>query len=379
MIFFKKLILNTVHGYKIKQYCLGNRDFIQKKKINGKTEWNLVSSLKPKKDQRIFYLKVNRIHDTSYICIQRWVDLAAYMDGFVFFVCDNKRLQEQILKRIYFHNQNFKFIKSNRSVIKNKLKKIIVVGGKKWRTIAHSMLTPFIHATQNQYSVSYNIDADDIEILLKPSIVAQAFFSAEAYANQKELDCFNLDMFVSRSFGVHWSFGCVYVRNPQKCLDVIKQNKNWLQNKELIKKYKTYYVQDTNWHDDNIDWLFTFLRDTNQLKLETFYIENAYVAHMPDRLLEHEWAFYFQWSKGYVRHPVLEYAYNDKRWAVIPIPNNLYKIDLNLSDKNKYEYLSEYHFCDSIFRENCLKSAFNRGMINQHVYNKYMDKNSASR
>lgn len=374
MNIIRKFKMHNFLGAKTKicRYYFFNIPFLQYIKDSGEKKWSLIKA-QGHSNQRIFYLKVNRIHRTSFTCIQRWTDLAHELNAFVYFVCDNKKLEYDILTNIWFHNLNFKFIPSDRKSLKKTIERIIVAGGAKWQKIAYSMITPFLHAAKYDFKHTYNIDADDIEILLRPKLIAKAFKKAEKYAENKKLDCFNLDMFVSRSFGTHWSFGCVYVRTPKKCIEVIKKNENWQTSQNLIEKFKTFYVLDTSWHDDNIDWLFTFLRDTHQLKLETFYIENAYVVHMPDIILEHEWAFYLHWNNGFVYHPILLNEYNDKRWYQLPIPNYVYKIDINLTDEDKFEYMNEYHYCDSIFREHCLYNAYIRNKINQKLYEKYQN------
>ena len=53
-----------------------------------------VNITKPAIGQRIFYLKVNRIHKTSFDCIQHWVNIISYLNGYIFFVCDNKKFNK---------------------------------------------------------------------------------------------------------------------------------------------------------------------------------------------------------------------------------------------------------------------------------------------
>ena len=67
-------------------------------------------------------------------------------------------------------------------------------------------LKVFIHAAKNKTQISYNIDADDILLCIEPKKIRDAFIKAEEYAYLKNLDLFNIDMFLSKSFGVHWSF-----------------------------------------------------------------------------------------------------------------------------------------------------------------------------
>ena len=237
------------------------------------------------------------------------------------------------------------------------------------------MLTPFLHAAKNNFNRSYNIDADDIRILLAPDLISKALEKAEEYADKKDLDCFNLDMFLSRSFGVIWSFGVVYVRTPAKCLEVLKNNANWKKNTDLITKYKTVYVFDDN-IIENIDLVFTFLIDTEQLKAETFYIENSRAVHMPDILLEYWWAFFLHWKDNNVFMPLLREFYNDDLWGTVPIAKGLVKIDLNLTDEDFWYHMNVTHGSmstgDYKLWGRCLEHAKYQGRVDKDTYDKYM-------
>lgn len=370
MEIIKKVKINLINRSSIKRVYLFGRAIYQYSKQNGKKKRQWVKSIRPSSQQRVFYLKVHRVHSTSFLCIQHWLDIAHELNAFCYFVCDNKEMEIAIYEKNLFHNDRFRFISSDQKTLKPVIEKLLHDGEDKWKRIAAAMLTPFVHADEHNYCSSYNIDADDIEILLRPELIAKAFIKAENYATENNLNCFNLDMFVSKTFGVHWSFGVVYVRTPKTCLEVIKNNTNWRENKKLIKKHQIDYL-DEFWF--NVDWLFTFLRDTKQLKLETFYIEKAYVVHMPDIILEHEWAFFFQWNNQKINHPVLLDLYNDQRWGALPIAPCVVKIDINLSEKDLHNFMNEFYFVDSKFRTSCLKSAKNRKLISPSLYEYYLN------
>lgn len=372
---FKKIKIKFRDGAPIRRFYLLGHPVFQFKIKNGKKRLSHVRKHKARHDQRVFYLKVNRLHRTSYQCIQHWVDIAAASNAFCYFVCDNKKMEYEIYKNILFHNLDFCFIPSDRKTLKSTVNQSLNDRHKKkWRIIAHSMLTPFLHAAKNNYARSYNIDADDIRILLAHNSVKNAFEKVEEYADQKELDCFNLDMFLSRSFGVLWSFGVVYVRTPKKCIEVLNNNVNWKENTELITKYKLGYVWDDR-ISDNIDLVFTFLRDTKQLRIETFYIENSRVVHMPDILLEYWWPFYIHWKNDSLHVPLLREFYNDDLWGTLPIAEGLVKIDLHLTDEDFWRHMNATYgpvsTPDYKLWNRCLEYAKHQERIDDDTYNKY--------
>ena len=52
----------------------------------------------------------------------------------------------------------------------------------------------------------------------------------------------------------------------------------------------------------------------------------------------------------------------------------IYKIDIKITDKDKFDYMNEYHYTDDIFREHCLQVALKRKVIKKSTYNQYMSK-----
>lgn len=325
----------------------------------------------PKKDQRIFYLKIHRKHATSYDCVQHWIDTIHRLDGFIYFVCDNSDMRAGLFdKPCFFYCLNFDFIKSDRKTLKKEVETLFngLESSRLWKRIGLSMLTPFTHAASNNYKNVYNIDADDIMILVRPSILAKAFMAAEKKSLNEKLDCLNLDMFVSKTLGVHWSFGVVLINEPKKILSIIKNNVNWRYEEETLKKFKICYAGKFNF---NIDWFFTFLRDTQKLKLKTFYIENAAVLHMPDRIVYPWWAFVITWSKDYTNLPVLQYVYHEKVWNKFKIPETLLKVDIGLSQDEYELFLSSFYHSDSSFEKDMANIAMQRGLIAEDVFKYY--------
>ena len=368
MRIIKKLRINFCNGDVVRRFYIFGKPVIEYKKTGHKRKWQLYHMPKPYKGQRVFYLKINRIHQTSFDCIQQWMDIVEKMDGFCYFVCDNKQMEYNVFtKPCWFHNKKFAFIPSDRKTLRSELKRILhnVEREKLWRRIASSMMTPFIHAAKHNYTRSYNIDADDIMLLAKSDALAKAFIKAEEYAEQHDLDCFNLDMFVSKTFGVHWSFGVVYVRKPQKCIGMVVKNTNWRENTTLIEQYKCVYLKHFNF---NVDWLFTFLRDTKQLNLKTFYIENAMVVHMPDIAISRHWAFMFQWRNNNINFPILRYLYADEIWQTLPIYKECVQINIGLSEKSYTDFLNEFYHSNHLFEHQMLDFALTRKILSKQQY-----------
>lgn len=373
-MFIKKIRIHMINGPEIRRIYLFNRPFIQYYYKDGtkKKKWNFCKYKHPRKDQRVFYLKINRIHQTSYDCIQHWMDAIARLDGFCYFVCDKKAMEYGVFEKpCWFYNDNYAFIPSDRKTLKTTLKKILskVEREKLWCRIASSMLTPFTHAAKHGFDKIYNIDADDIIILNKPELIAEALKKAELIAENKNIDCFNLDMFVSKSLGVHWSFGVVYIRNPQKCIDTLNKNTDWRTNVVLHNKFKTNYVNQWNF---NVDWLFTFMRDTKQLNLQTFYIHNALVVHMPDIAISRHWAFAFQWQAKDIYFPLIDKLYADKIWARLPIYKECIKIDVGLKADSYIEFMNEFYSTTYWFEHNMLDIAKERKLISAKTYKEMM-------
>lgn len=323
----------------------------------------------PKQNQRIFYLKVHRVHRTSFDCIRQWLDIAEQMNAFVYFVCDNPEMEAKI-KEMCLPNRFFDFIKSDRKTLRAEIKKILhkVERQALWERIAYSMITPFIHAKNNNYKISYNIDADDILLCIEPKKICEAFIKAEKYAIDDKIDLLNFDMFYSKSYGVHWSFGVVICANPQKSIEVLKNNTNWRGNKTLIQKYNICWIDKFNF---NVDWLFTYFRDTKQLNMKTFYIDKGLVAHMPDIILEHGWAFMIQWENNEIKFPILTNLYDRKVWDKIPIPKDAIKIDVGLQHDDYKRFLCNFYDFGVGFEMDMLDYAKSRNLISQEQYNNY--------
>jgi len=309
--------------------------------------FSLPHIFKEKDLHRVFYLKVHRVNSSTFDCIQQWVNIAQEANGYCYFICDKESLKNDIYKKIKFKNDKFEFIKTDKSSAKL-VNSLFKYSDKVWKRIAYPMITAFIHAKKINCPISYNIDADDILILANPQKVAQALMQAEDYAKENKLDVFNFDMMVSKTFGVHWSFGIVMCLNPSKCLDVMQQSTNWNKNISKTITPNTNYLDKYNF---NMDWLFSYFRDTKKLNMKTYYIENILVVHMPDIILKPFWSFMLQWKNGKITCPIFKDFYKDDFWGERFIYPECVKFDVGIKEndyitaaKNIWGYVDNFEY-----------------------------------
>lgn len=330
MIIFRKIYIRSLRLYRI---FLFNIPIIDISVINNK--WQMYKKPKPYKNQKIFYLKVNRDILVSYSCIDYWLEIAYKMDAFVYFICDNNYLKWNIIKNCKFFNNNFIFVKSKR----RKSRKIVKYFPElRWQNVGSAILTPFFHSVKNNYLNTWHIDADDMMFLNNSSDIINAIYKVENYANINDLDAINLDTITSNWYGMQWAFGFVYVRNAQKCIQKCIKNRNYKNNFKIIEEYKLHYINSNI--SDNIDLLFTILRDTNQLNLKTFYIENSVFIHEPDRLLLNYTAFINRWHNGNLEFLIRSLLFNDTEHSFTPIFKNCIKFDVGIQKDAYIDFLN---------------------------------------
>ena len=170
----------TIRRFKILD-CIPLLDYIKIDRKNKKTLkfYYFAKHSSPKKNQRIFYLKVHNINKTSIDCIRQWVKIADKMNAFIYFVCDNKHMQNEIFRNVIFKHCGFEFIETDKSSIKI-VNSLIKNSNKLWKRIAKPMITPFLHAKKYGYNISYNIDADDILLPSSLEKLYKVFISSES-------------------------------------------------------------------------------------------------------------------------------------------------------------------------------------------------------
>lgn len=288
---------------------------------------------------RVFYLKVNSGSISSLFCMKYWVDVATCLNAAIYFICDKPNLKKDITEKIKLP-LNCEFIRSDQklqSLTDALLKGARIDCGSQCK--AH--LTPFFHSVENNFSISYSVDADDLLCLCRPEILAMSFRKAENIALTNRLDILGLDLLCSRTFGIHWSFGIVICLNPQNCISVIKRNVDFRDKIPQASSLGLDYLKDWN---HNIDWVLTYLRDTKQLKVGAYYVENLGVTHIPDQLLFFGWSYLMIYRNGWIEYPIVKDVVKDIQNSKVRIDPSVYKITDCINENEYRDFMTKmYH------------------------------------
>lgn len=268
--------------------------------------------------ERVFYLKVNRNDNCTFVNLQHWVDIVEAMNGKFYILCDNEKVKDNIFKKVCFNNANVKFIKSCKNKRIKNIVKHIATGF--WSNATYAHLTTFYHAKKNGIINFWNIDADDTMFCMEPEKCAQALSYVEHYANMNDINVFSLDMWRSSTHGRHWSFGVTYSRGRYDMFDTIEKycRSDW---KSRYSEYALYY---------NLDWFFNYLKDSRYLSVETFYIENSMFFHCGDFLYNVIGSHASLWHDGKIYYPVMSGVYGDKNLGILDISKDCIKFDIEL-------------------------------------------------
>ena len=126
MRILRKFRINFCSGKSVRRFYIFGKPVVEYMRTGNKRKYYLYHTPKPRQGQRVFYLKINRIHQTSFDCLQHWLDIANKMKGFCYIVCDNKKLEHDVFsKPCYFHTKNFAFIPSDRKTMRHEVEKIL--------------------------------------------------------------------------------------------------------------------------------------------------------------------------------------------------------------------------------------------------------------
>lgn len=326
----KKIKIKTENG-KLRRIVFFNTALFEYGKTKeGKKFFNFMftpkNSKSISKDTPVFYLKVNRNIEDTFICLQYWIDITYLMDADFYIICDNKELEINIYKKIKFKNENIKIIKSETRPFKRILKEQKIQ--KKWYKAAFAHLTVFHHAQKNNIQSYWNIDADDALFLTTPQNAVRILNHAQNYAKENNIDAFSFDFWATKTKGRHWSFGITYIKEHKDFITKIKENNiQW-------EEYKNY----TSVH--NIDWIFTFLKDKNIFKFETFYVENLCFLHWGRFFGDMKNSYLVTWKNGKMIYPLWN-IFKDKR-AINFIPEKLIKFDLGINNDECCDFAVQY-------------------------------------
>lgn len=283
--------------------------------------------------KRVFYLKVNIEKSYSLLCFQHWINIIKLLDADFVIVCDSLSLKYIILKHIKFKNSNIKFIKSNR-VYEQHIKNFF---DGRWVKAACAHLTTYFHSNLNNVEKIWNIDADDTMILLPPQECVKIIERVELDAELKGYDCYSLDMWRSRTKGKHWSYGITYIQRPKKFLDCFYNfcvdESPFLNKKELC--YNTSF---------NIDWFVTFLKNSNLIIAETFYVENMCFIHWAHNLFLEQVISncLVIWKENQIYYPIIKALMQSDKYAFINISKDCIKYDFNLTEQQGITFLCDY-------------------------------------
>ncbi len=271
----------------------------------------------------IFYLKVNRLIDYTIRNLQTWIRaIGLFENSYVYVLCDNDALSERILNEVDFNGLSWQFLKSCRDERYLKLVENISVA--KWHNAAYAHLTPFIHASENAYTEGYwNIDADDTLICASPEHQKEILETAREYAETHNIDLFSLDMWRSRSYGMHWSFGITYTNGNVNWLDVMKKHQS-------CKDGSRYFMNGN--HPKNIDEYFTYIKAIeSDVKIETFCIDNLLFVHYSDDFIMNPiTSGVYRWSEGMLEFPIIKYVYGINSLGDIAIAEDVVRLDIGL-------------------------------------------------
>lgn len=277
----------------------------------------------------VIYLKVNRNELYTFRNLQHWVNSIELIPEVKYYIlCDNDELKQEIIKKVVFKNNFVEFLESYKT--SEELNDIVSsITDNAWRNAGYAHLTTFYHAKQNQYPYFWNIDADDTCICLSPKRVCEILCTIQIYAQKNQVSTISLDMWISRTYGKHWSFGINYVNNTVDWFGIIK-------NHYKDEKLKSKQIR-------NIDGYFSCLKSCTNLKIETFYIENLKFIHYSNDFFKrpHSSGFFY-WKNGELMFPILLYCFGIDSLGKIPIEKNVIKFDINITDEESADFLLNY-------------------------------------
>lgn len=244
-----------------------------------------------------FYLKVNRDADYTISCLRNWMDIAERMNSAIIVICDNPKLEKKIYKSIWFKDPNIQFITSAKKPFKIFIDNI---ASRNWRNAACAHLTTLSHAKKYGFSRFWNIDADDTLFLCSAEATVSLLQQAQAYAELHNLNLFSLDMWKSRSFGKHWSWGVTFCRATLDLLSIISAEKS--------SDWKDYYRSTFGPDNYNSDWhINSLVQRGSSIRIGVFYPINTGFIHWGDLLFNPVGAYVCRWTdKKTIEYPIMK-------------------------------------------------------------------------
>lgn len=275
--------------------------------------------------KRVIYLKVNQMTDYSFACIQHWVNISHEMNATSIFVCDNLRLEKQMLRVIRFNGDDVIIIPSMRKDLKGIIENMATP---RWQNAGIAHYTPFYHAQKNGIDSFWEIDADDTMICLKTAKAAEALIKAEELLNGCAPAAISLDMWWTRTHGKYWTWGVAYINGTTRFINEIESvnDRNWWN------PYKEYDI------DVTADWFFTYLRDYRKISIETFYIEASWFIHWCSFIRNAMHGYVCYWKDGWWHAPIMESIFLNTELGQIVI-QDCKKIDVGISIEDGSKFI----------------------------------------
>lgn len=295
-----------------KQLKLFGKVFFQYSKFNGKARIKFFPHRKNPslvhEYKNAMFFKVNRISEYSLACIHRWMDIAEAMNSLVIIICDNPELEKQIFKHTWFKDPNIRVVTSKRSIYSSFISNI---ASKSWKNAACAHLTAFYYARQFGVSKFWSIDADDTMFLCESTKVVELLIKAMNYAENENINLFSLDMWKSRTFGKHWSWGITYVRDKDNLYEQLTQEKN--------AKWTDDYKDCFEPQNTNSDWhINSLVKRGFNIRIGTFYPNETGFIHWGAHVFNPVGSYICKWKDGYISYPIME-ALGVKELSRVPI------------------------------------------------------------
>ncbi len=171
------------------------------------------------------------------------------------------------------------------------------------------------------YKNFWNIDADDIEIVLEPQKAAELLTKIKQYAETHEINLFSLDIWATFEMGQHWSFGVTYADNSVNWIEIMRAH---CTDAKLTERYTM--VRSSL----NLDWFCTYLRSIQAARIETFCVENLrFVQRGDNPYLNPVWGIIY-WNNGKCFFSAICGGIGDEELGTLDIPAEVIQLDFGL-------------------------------------------------
>lgn len=275
----------------------------------------------------VYYFKINRKEVYMLKNLQSWFDIVSEDDkAVVFLMCDDDELINQTQEIIDFRSVETEYITTDTS--DEELRSIAGnVANERWQNAAMAHLTTFFHAKKTGISEYWNIDADDTMFCLPPGRVLEVLRCAEEYSDNNEISLFSLDMWRTKTWNLHWSFGITYTKNPEDWIEIVNKRKD---DKTILDPMQPH----------NLDGFFSCLKNCED-GIASFYVENLRFVHYSDDFIRRPWASgLYHWKNGVLHMPVLKECLGLPMGEEI-ILAEIVNLDIGISDKETTRFMVE--------------------------------------